>query len=164
MNSEERRLYDSIYSDCATTAFRIAYRSTQNQQDAEDLVQNTFAILAAKIKKVMGHPDPNGWLFTTLHHQIQNYWKASSVKRHRNLPLEEVDELQCLEIGYDNVENEIADLLTPKEKRMVTLRQEGYDDQEIAKKLGISHAACRMRFFRLRLKIKDHSATQKNNL
>jgi len=139
--------------------FRLAYRMTGNEQDAEDVVQETFF----RVYRQFGRFETREHLSSWLHRIASNYaidllrrrerWKKADLDQ-----IEQVDPLRGTEPDPDRstwsaevraaVEKEM-DRLTPRERVAFTLRHhEGLSIREIGEVMGLRESATKNHIFR----------------
>jgi RNA polymerase sigma factor (sigma-70 family) len=140
-----RRHYGQIY--------RFVRRRTVSHEHAEDLTQAVFADTAAARDRLKGEPPlVLGWLYRVARRRL-----ADDARRSRRtvdvVPLEAVTDAARAEAGYG------ADLATvlasaiarlPRGQREVVILKllQGRSFAEIARRIGITPAACKMRLVR----------------
>lgn len=153
--------------------YRMAWRWTNDQQQAEDLVQEVLIKLSSRVDEIAGLDQPRPWLIKVLYRQFVDQHRRQS----RRLEVVETD----LEAPAENSESEgqnsllevpatqdpslqLADAqqlqlalaqLDPEQKDVVLLHDaEGYSDSETAEILGISKGTVKSRLHRARKKLK----------
>ena len=131
----------------------IAYCSTHNHYDSEDIVQDVFMKLwMNKDRQRFESADHfKWWLIRVTTNCLNDHWR--SIMRHPTIPLDEIDEPA---VTYEyNDEMEELHLLKPKEQMVLRMYYyEGYSFKEIAAVWGISEAAVRQRLSRARKALK----------
>ena len=55
-----------LYRQEYPTLYRVAYRLTGCQEDAQDMIQKTFLLAISQQDELGRHPNPGGWLMVTL--------------------------------------------------------------------------------------------------
>ena len=135
------------------TIYGIAYCSTHNHYDSEDIVQDVFVKLwMNKDRQRFESADHlKWWLFRVTTNCVNDHWR--SLMRHPTIPLDEIDEPSVSYECFDEME-ELHEL-KPKEQMVLRMYYyEGYSFKEIAAVLGISEAAVRQRLSRARKALK----------
>lgn len=139
--------------------FRLAYRMTGNQQDAEDVVQETFLRAYGQLKRCESREHFASWL-----HRIAANYAVDLLRRRKRWRSTDMDTqetfapLQSVEPGAERslfgsevqrrVRDELA-RLTPKERIAFTLRHyEGCSIQEISAITGAGISATKNHIFR----------------
>ena len=127
---------------------RTAYGLTKNAGEIEDLVATVFEKLYSKYDQVKDHPNIKGWLVETLKHQIGS--EMQKAYRHREVAMDpEFDS------AAPSWEEDFMSVLPPglseSERQILYLHIEaGYSHVEIARMIGCSPTACRMKYSRAR--------------
>ena len=138
--------FDTLYRDNYNNLLRLAYRSTKDYHESEDLVDEAFVIYLQKSGTV--HiSNPRAYLIKIMSNLICNYLR---LKMHDNVPLSDALEN---ELGVDGLKRSLADAL-PKElqlwEREILLMR--FEDRlsyaEIAERLHIKEVSCRSRLVR----------------
>ena len=131
--------FDTLYRDNYNNLLRLAYRSTKDYHESEDLVDEAFVIYLQKSGTVH--------ISNQRAYLICNYLR---LKMHDNVPLSDALEN---ELGVDGLKRSLADAL-PKElqlwEREILLMR--FEDRlsyaEIAERLHIKEVSCRSRLVR----------------
>ena len=139
--------------------FRLAFRMTGNEQDAEDVVQETFLRAYRKLGRYESRAQLTSWL-----HTIATNCAIDLLRRRKRRPTTELERVELLspmtseEPGperaafsgqiQERVEAEMANL-TPKERVAFTLRHyEGLSIDEIAEAMGSPSGSVKNNIFR----------------
>lgn len=138
--------FDTLYRDSYNNLLRLAYRSTKDYHEFEDLVDEAFVIYLQK-SEIVHINNPRAYLVKIMSNLICNYLR---LKMHDNVPLSNALEN---ELGVDGLKRSLADAL-PKElqlwEREILLMR--FEDQlsyaEIAERLHIKEVSCRSRLVR----------------
>lgn len=123
-----------------------------NRSLAEDLAQAVFTELARQSGKLLRHPSPAGWLYTTVRHLAANLRRAEQRRRNRELEAQSMNELlseeppnqmwQQIQPVLDDVLHELKEV----ERAAVVLRfLENRSLREVGMALGLQENAARMR-------------------
>lgn len=152
MTEEE---YNSAVKTISHRLYGFVFKSLKNEEDANDIVQDSFLKLWQNRNKV--EPDKaKSWLFTTAYHGLINFVKKSS--RMSSSDQLEIDRGQDDEHSFELKEilDKALAQLNPQQKTIVILRdREGYNYQEIGEILNLSESQVKVYLFRARQKIKD---------
>ena len=139
--------------------FRLAYRMTGNEQDAEDVVQETFLRAYGQLKNYESRAHFASWL----HRIAANYaidllrrrkrWRSSDLDSwEQHSPLKSDDpgqERSMFGVEVQQRVSEELEKLTPKERIAFTLRHyEGLSINEISKITGAGISATKNHVFR----------------
>lgn len=144
-NASGYNSFDELFRDKYSKLLRLAYRSTGNYHDSEDLVDEAFVIYIQKVSSV-SIENPEAYLVGILSKLICNYKR----KQLRDIGLLEklTAELQD-ETATERLEDLLPAELLQWEKEILVLRFERQlSYAEIAKVLQIKEASCRSRLLR----------------
>jgi RNA polymerase sigma-70 factor, ECF subfamily len=169
----DREAFRELVERHSRHIFRLAYRMTGNEEDAEDVVQETFLRAYRSLPRFEGHAEFATWL-----HRIAANC-AIDVLRHRapaaaSLPLESVEAAESsVETGaaFGGPERDLfaadlrrklaasLDALSPMERAAFVLRHfEGKPVAEIARALDVRLGAARNSVFRAVSKLRRELA------
>lgn len=102
--------FDTLYRDNYNNLLRLAYRSTKDYHESEDLVDEAFVIYLQK-SEIVHINNPRAYLVKIMSNLICNYLR---LKMHDNVPLSNALEN---ELGVDGLKRSLADAL-PKELQL----------------------------------------------
>lgn len=151
-NTELELAYQSYYRPL----FLFAFSLTQNKEDAEDLVENSFVKAMLSFEK--GHL--KSWLYVVLKNEFYNYYK----KRKRLIDEGKI-EIEHIQSSLDILEDYIHSdqkrwlyehifALEQRERDVMLLSlQSGLDDIDIAELLNLSVENVRVIRFRVKKKL-----------
>lgn len=160
--------WETIVAEHSQRVYRLSYRLTGNQQDAEDLTQEVFI----RVFKSLGNFQPGsfeGWL-----HRITTNVFLDQVRRKKRIRMDHMGEeaatyadtsefgspergFEHLNLDYDI--QEALDKLAPEYRVAVVLCDiEGLPYEEIAATLGIKLGTVRSRIHRARSQLRKHLA------
>lgn len=139
-----RRHYGSVY--------RFVRRRSSSREDAEDVTQEVFAAAAAALAHArLGAEPPLAWLYTVARRRLVDRLRMPLAEQ---MPLDEeafADRSDERAYGPAIVRALVEGLgtLEDRQRRVVVLKLfEGRSFAEIAREVGASEEACRMRFSR----------------
>ncbi|WP_034229202.1 RNA polymerase sigma factor SigE [Actinotalea ferrariae] len=160
--------WEAIVSEHSARVYRLAYRLTGNQHDAEDLTQETFV----RVFRSLSTYAPGtfeGWL-----HRITTNLFLDQVRRRRRIRMDPLGEdvgdvvgpagLGTPERGFEhaNLDQDVQralDALSPEYRAAVVLCDiEGLSYEEIAVTLGIKLGTVRSRIHRARAQLRESLA------
>ena len=155
MNHKE---YNQAVEKFSGRLYGFIVRTTWNEQNARDLVQDTFLKLWENREKVI-NDKAKSWLFTVAHNLTINF-----VKKHSRQDI--VGDDYKLERGGGNNSNrrfeqqDVIDKcllqLSPQQKNIVLLRDlEGYNYKEIGEMMKLNESQVKVYLFRARKKMKS---------
>ena len=151
-----RSQYNTCVDQYADGLFRFALASLRNREEAEDVVQDSFAKVWERLDSVE-FDKAKSYLFTTAHHaMIDRFRKQSLVtEMDERLPLPDDN----AHMPYPDVNEILGKALAtlPEMQRIaLTLRDyEGYSYQEIGQITGQSESQVKVNIFRARTAIKN---------
>lgn len=136
-----RQYQDMVY----TTAIRI----TGNARDAQDISQEVFVKAFEQFESMLNHENPGGWLRTTTRNlsintvvryqkRFQFPWEKSGSESMEGEPVDCRDDTSWLFDTSDMLKRALLKLSHAQRAALVLHYYEGFEYQEIAKKLGIS--------------------------
>ncbi len=147
------------------STYTLAYRLTGNDEDASDVVQDVYLRAWRGLRRFRGDAQFTTWLYRITANCSAN--QLARRARHRSEPLgddlqpvehrpEGDPELQVLRSG-ERIDLEVALAKLPPKLRQVLVLRDIYDlaHSVIAKELGISEAAAKVRVHRARRQLRD---------
>ncbi len=154
----DRKAQYELYKLYAKAMLNVAYRITNNQAEAEDVLQEAFLSAFRHIHAYKGDATFGSWLKRIVVHQ------ALGVVRKRKVRFDEIGERDYADgdegTGDGEMEWEVervrrAIALLPDGYRVVLSLYllEGYDHQEIADILGITESTSKSQYSRARQKL-----------
>lgn len=151
MTEEE---YNTAVKTLSHRLFGYVFKSLRNEEDANDIVQESFLKLWQNREKVEAGK-AKSWLFTTSYHALVNLAK-------KNSRMSSADELEIDRGANDNHAFELKEILNialsklnQQQKAILLLRdREGYNYQEIGEIMDLTEAQVKVYLFRARKKVK----------
>ena len=152
----DRHQYNQCVELYADRLFRFAFSSLRNREQAEDVVQESFARVWEKVKTV-DFAKAKSYLFTTAHHAMIDEVR----QRQRTSDIEELATFADPKgVPYPDVNEILHKALTtlPEAQRNAVLLRdyEGYSYQEIGDITGMSEAQVKVNIFRARTALRNH--------
>ena len=152
MNTEQ---FNQCVEQYADRLFRFAFSNLRNREQAEDVVQESFARVWEKHKTV-DFAKAKSYLFTIAHHAM-----VDEVRQ--RMPTSDLKEIATLTdpqgIPYPDVNDILHKTLStlPEAQRHALLLRdyEGYSYQEIGDITGMSEAQVKVNIFRARTTLKN---------
>ncbi len=136
-----------LYRQEYPTLYRVAYRLTGCQEDAQDMIQKTFLLAISQQDELGRHPNPGGWLMVTLNNLVKN--ERRRMANRVEVSLEDITRLPARPCDVPFAEA-LPPGLTPEDQQLLSWKYElELDHREMARRLGISPVACRARLSRL---------------
>ncbi len=146
MTSEQAQFLRKLYEAHHDAMYYIAKRIVKDTATASDVVSQTFLDLILRIDAAMEYSDPVKWLYHVLKNNAIDEYRR--IKRHAAVPLEHLPAV-TEEPDMISFENLLPGELTQEERCILTLRiKESLDYTSIARRLGTTEGACRMKFSR----------------
>lgn len=156
----DRQAQFQFYKLYSKAMYNIAYRITNNELDAEDVLQEAFVSAFKNIHAYRGTASIGAWLKRIV---INNSITAVKKRKANLVPLEEYGEYADIEdygaddalyLNIDKIRNAIQ--LLPDGYRVVfsLYLMEGYDHQEIASILGITESTSKSQYNRSKKKLR----------
>lgn len=161
----DRAAFDALVKRSYVDAYTLAYRLTGNEEDARDVVQEAYLRAYKGLKRFRGDAQFSTWLYRITANCAATHLGRRSRHRH-----EVLDEQQPIADGRpDNdpqqraAANELRrrlsqalDELPPRLRAVVVLRDVyGLPHEAIARELGISESAAKVRLHRARNKLRE---------
>lgn len=147
MNAEQSRRITELYIEMYDKLMMVARKNEDNEALAEEAVQETFSIACQKIDECLRHPNPQGWLVTTLKNVILNS------KRKRANAKRLIEQFLMAQFKEASVSENRLDLNilygktadTEEFKLILEMAVDGRSHKEMAESRGISVSACKKR-------------------
>ncbi len=158
--NEDRQAQFQFYKLYSKAMYNIAYRITNNELDAEDVLQEAFVSAFKNIHSYKGTASIGAWLKRIV---INNSITAVKKRKANLVAMEEHGEYadivdyggdEVLYLNIDKIRNAIQ--LLPDGYRVVfsLYLMEGYDHQEIASILGITESTSKSQYNRSKKKLR----------
>lgn len=156
--------FEDICKENYAKIYNFILAKTGNKEAAEDITQDVFLIAYKKGKKFLKHEKPVAFLYVTAKNLVSQYFKQSAKYNLQDVEIEsdsrDVFEEICKEkaSSFDEslYQEQVLLELTESER---SLYREHYVDKKpmkvIAKELGISEPAIRMKYVRIRKKVQN---------
>lgn len=154
-----RKAQEHLYSNYYGYAMSVALRYSRSSIDAEEITNDAFFKVFTKIELHNTEKNFKSWLRKVLINTALDHYRAN--KKNNNLILlEDVHDSSEEEVHLDNVEAEkiieLLQTLSPMYRMVFNLYIiEGYNHDEIAKKLGITAGTSRSNLTRAKQKIRE---------
>jgi RNA polymerase sigma-70 factor, ECF subfamily len=154
--------FDELVRTTHKTVYALAYRMLRNAEDASDVTQEVYLRVWRHMGRYRGEADFGTWLHRiTVNRALTHIQKASkrpqpSIKDELpEVPVEDRTEQQA---DADLLERALARL--PEQQRMVVILKDvyGWTGEEIAKAMGSTEGAIKVRVFRARQRLADELA------
>lgn len=134
----------------SNSLYRLCIMMTKNEQDAQDILQETFLKYYKAAPRFQSEEHKKAWLIRVSQNKCKDYLRFH--KRRQYVPIQDVEEiLDAYEMGNWEEQGDFEILwdLDAKYKSVLLLHYvEGYSMEEVADLLRISLAAARKRLQR----------------
>ena len=152
----DRSQFNRCVEQYADRLFRFAFASLRNREQAEDVVQESFARVWEKAKTV-DFAKAKSYLFTTAHHAMVD--EVRHKQHFASMESASAEDLKCTPAAYPDVNDVLHKALAylPEMQRHALLLRdyEGYSYQEIGDITGMSEAQVKVSIFRARTALKN---------
>ena len=169
LQNNDPRGYEILIEEYADLVFRAAYRIVQNEQDAEDVMQETFVSVYKKIGDFRGDAKLSSWLYRIASNVALDLLRVKKRKSDKDIdlipadeedgaePYNPADENALLpedallqEESLDKVRAALAEMPPKLREAYLLYMLEGYSMNEIADMLEIKLSAAKVRVHRAR--------------
>ena len=160
MQGDVRAQYQ-LYNLYSKAMYNICFRMTQQQEEAEDLLQESFSYAFSKLGSFRFESSFGAWLKRIVVNTCINHFKKRKVdlvltdQQNETLPDEDQVDYADIKLEVDRVMKALERL--PQGYRVVfsLYLLEGYDHKEISEILGITESTSKSQFLRAKLKMKE---------
>lgn len=158
--------FDELCKKYYNDVYKYLVFTLKNIDIANDAIQDTFVVVYKNIKKVYNHPNPGGYVFRTAQNIARNHKKEIYKRIVNEIYIDddiiklsdyksEISSIIDTEINEYDYITEVIDSLNSNDKKLYNMYYvEHKQMKEIAQELDIEYAALRMKYVRLRKKIK----------
>ena len=150
-----------LYSLYHKAMYNICYRMTGQQEEAEDMLQESFTYAFSRLGSFRFESSFGAWLKRIVVNTCINHLKKRKVDlvytEHHNDPAPEHDPIDYEQIKFRVEQVSRAMEKLPEGYRIVfsLYLLEGYDHKEISEILGISESTSKSQFLRAKKKMKE---------
>lgn len=149
--------------------YNVCLRMSRNEQDAEDLLQNSFVDVFTKLHTFRYQSSVGAWIKRITVNNCINHLKRNRLffeeleERHAETPSKEEGEAESFSSALQVEAVKEAIQLLPDGYRVVfsLYLLEGYDHKEIAEILEITEATSKSQYSRAKKKLKELLQSQK---
>lgn len=144
------KYYDYVY--------KIAWKFSLNQEDAEDIAQNVIIKLAKNLSKYRFEAAFSTWLYRLTINVAKDFLRSKNKSKRRELPiLEEVistqDSNQEKQLEIKELLKEINRLPEPQKEAVILVYWEGYSHKEAAEILNCAETTISWRLYEARRRL-----------
>ena len=168
LQENDPHAYEILLENYADLVFRAAYRIVQNEEDAEDIMQETFLSVYKKIGGFRADSKLSSWLYRIASNAALDLVRAKGRKEGRDTAFDDINPES--EEAFDPVDEnsllpeesllqneslgrvrEALNEMPPKLRAAYLLYMaEGFSTPEVAENLGIKLSAAKLRIHRAR--------------
>jgi RNA polymerase sigma factor (sigma-70 family) len=154
ISTRKAKFYEGLIETTRPAMLDFARVHMKDASYAEDVVQDACFAAWEKIDNLMLSPNPGGWLMNSLKICMRKHYKKAAVERTiAEALMREGTDAVSYPGDPGDIDDSVIRLLSPDDLRIAELREQGYGDSEIAKLLGKTPGAIRMRLTRMRKKL-----------
>lgn len=155
--------FELIYQRYHRRTYSLCLRMTSSQTEAEDLTQEVFIQLFRKIGSFRGDSAFSTWLHRLTVNQVLMHFRRRSVKNERTTDDGEIPERstpgtanpgRMQVVDRIALKNAIAELPKGYKNVFVLHDVEGFEHEEVARRLGISVGTSKSQLHKARLKLR----------
>lgn len=165
--------FEELVRQTYVSTYTLAYRLTGNEEDARDVVQETYLRAWKAMKRFRGDAQFSTWLY-----RITANTSATMTQRRSRQRAESLDDAEVVDDRpfvnpeasseasalHERLSAAVAEL--PPKLRAVVVLKDIYDlsHEAIAEELGISEAAAKVRLHRARKRLRDVLFEERGNV
>jgi RNA polymerase sigma-70 factor (ECF subfamily) len=155
--------FEIIYQRYHRRTYALCLRMTNSQTEAEDLTQEVFIQLFRKVGSFRGDSAFSTWLHRLTVNQVLMYFRRRSVKNEKVSDDGEMPEQMVRGSANPNrmqvvdriaIKNAVAQLPNGYKSVFMLHDVEGYEHEEVARRLGISIGTSKSQLHKARLKLR----------
>lgn len=155
----KKQLFEQLYNTYYDSVYRYIFKLVKNKFNTEDIISNVFINIYRHRDKIIDIEKSKPWVFRIAHNSIIDFYRKNA----KVIPVEEVFEQGCIEIGYEHVIikeqfieiKKIIEQFPEKTKEMLYMRYYGdLKFREIAEILSIPENTVKSKVSRTISKIK----------
>ena len=158
----KQQAYNQVYQNCAKGVYNAIWRIVKNNEEAEDILQDTFVSAFTSMDKFRGDASLFGWIKRIGVNKSLNTIKRSKLDLVNDEQLLEFTEADEEKQWQEETTMEVSaikekmDLLPEGFRLVLTLYLfEDYSHKEIADSLGISESTSKTQYLRGKKKLKE---------
>jgi RNA polymerase sigma factor (sigma-70 family) len=156
----DEKAFHSVYKLYSKAMYNVSYRITGREEDAEDVLQESFISAFRNLNHYRGDSTFGSWLKRIVVNRSINVIrmrKMESLPEDENVdvPEEEPTEIYREELTVEKVRISIMSLPDGYRSVLSLYLLEGYDHQEIAEILGITESTSKSQLNRAKAKLRE---------
>lgn len=157
----DNRCREAVYNKYATDLYQYALRYASNEEEAEDVLQESFLVIFDRIGQLREVEKLLPWMRSIVIREALKQYRKSLKRWQREIPLEEnMLESETAPLPYHETDyRTLLQLIQklPEGYRMVfnLCEIEGYDYEEAAKMMDCAPVTCRSQLSRAKSKLRQ---------
>jgi len=167
VRNADERAFTTLYDRYWAMLYQHARRMLQNDEEAEDVVQETFVIFYNKAATIQLKGNFSGYLYAIIRNRILNYFNRDKVKRKYMLSLKDYEKNVTSFADHDIREKQLVELIEQEVAALPIAQREAFElsrnahlsYKEIAEQLGTTEPVVRNNLSRaiksLKIKLGD---------
>ena len=143
--ADAERIVTELFNSTYSATVRYAAHRCGSRDLAEDLVQDAFGALYARLREGVCIQRPRAWLLKTVHNRICKTWHKAQEQPERGISRLDLEAFPVPADDFDGFTESARDYfveflsrLASREREVILLRAQGLRYREIASQLGIS--------------------------
>lgn len=165
----DREAHYKVYKLYSKAMFNVGYRITGNEEDAEDVLQESFVSAFRNLKSYRADASFGSWLKRIVVNKAINVLKKRKLEllpedREIDVAEESVSEEYLPMLSVERVKQTIEMLPDGYRSVLSLYLLEGYDHQEISEIMGISESTSKSQLNRAKNKLKELLTTEMNKV
>ena len=154
LSQDSRTTFAAVYDKYADMLYRLALSHTQRREDAEDAVQDVFTKYITASPRFSDDEHERAWLVRATVNRCHDLLRRGKIREHESL--DDITDLPSEENGTaTDLFRTLAELPEKYKTAIVLHYLEGFSVEEVARMLGISLSAVKMRLSRGRELLKN---------
>ena len=153
-----RSAFGELLDECQAILFRFVFSLVRNNDDASDIVQETFIKVWKNINRFDINKNFTPWLYKIANNQCRDYWRRNTnlIKRNEDLKQEESASQHSDETPEINLLQHL-DILPKKQKMIFILRNlQELSIADIASILSMTQSSVKTNLFYARRTLHEH--------
>jgi len=156
----ERSAFQRIYQLYSRSMYNVAYRIVGNEDDADDVLQESFISAFNNLDHYRGDATFGAWLKRIVINKAINVLKRKKMEAlpeddRWDVPEESLEEPEYEELTVERVKKAIQQLPDGYRSVLSLYLLEGYDHQEIGEILGVSESTSKSQLNRAKNKLRE---------
>ena len=158
---DEPGAFDDLVRETHRTVYSLAYRIVGNAEDAADVVQDTYVRVWKSLKGFRGDANFSTWLYRVTANTALTHLKRQA---RAGTPVEDLPDVPVADGTEQRADADVLDAALaklPAQHRAVVVLKDvyGLSCEEIAKEMGSTEGAIKVRLFRARQRLADELAS-----